>query len=276
VSSESALGRVLARTGLAFPRGLLGEEARALADAMLAGAPEPEQLRPLVAEVAAAHWDTLRAPVETALVRAAEQDAQSGGHDAAALTEAISWASEADPDNPLALALAARAGVELAAATRRAWEQLESVEAALDAGDAGRLSRAIGRIVIDLLDLDPEDFEPEIVAYVAQEAEDGHKRALQELARTSGDADLRTWARETLAELDAPGTPVGLQTVRGLGGGELPEDAALDAVWVATIEALAEEAVEIALASEAAAAPPPPSVNGRPKSPPGEGALPLS
>ena len=263
MSSESPLGRVLARTGLAFPRGLLGDEARALADAMLAGAPEPEELRPLVADVAAAHWETLRAPVETALLRAAEQDAQTGGHDAAALSEAIAWASQASPDNPLALALAARAGVELAAATRRAWEQLESVEAAIETGDAGRLSRAVGRIVIDLLDLDPEDFEPEIVAYVAQEAEEGHKPALQELARASGDADLRAWARETLVELDAPGTPAGLQTVRGLGDGALPDDAAEDAVWVATIEALAEEAVEIVLAGDADAAPPPPSANGR-------------
>jgi hypothetical protein len=261
VSSESPLGRVLARTGLAFPRGLLGDEARALADAMLAGAPEPEELRPLVADVAAAHWDTLRAPVETALLRAAEQDAQTGGHDAEALDEAIAWASQPDPDNPLALALAARAGVELAAATRRAWEQLESVEAALETGDAGRLSRAVGRIVIDLLDLDPEDFEPEIVAYVAQEAEEGHKPALQELARTTGDAELRAWAREALAELEAPGTPTGLQTVRALGAGELPEDPADDAVWVAAIEALAEEAVEIAMAGEADATPAP-SMNG--------------
>ncbi|MDX6647301.1 MAG: hypothetical protein QOK40_3028 [Miltoncostaeaceae bacterium] len=263
MSSESELARVLARTGLAFPRGLLGEEARALAAAIIAGGPEPELLRPLVVDVAAAHWDTLRGPVESALLRAAAQDAQSGGHDAAALDEAIAWASEPDPDNPLALALAARAGIDLAAATRRAWEQLDAVEAALDTGDAGRLTRAVGRIVVDLLDLDPEDFEPEIVAYVAREAEDGHKPALEELARVSGDADLRTWARETLRELEAPGTPAALLTVRGLGAGELPDDPALDAVWVATIEALAEEAVEIALAAELDAAPPPPSANGR-------------
>lgn len=261
MSSESPLGRVLARTGLAFPRGLLGEEARALADAMLAGSPEPEELRPLVGEVAAAHWPTLRAPVETALLRAAEQDSQTGGGDRAAIEEALSWASDDDPANPLALALAARAGVELAAATRRAWEQLEQVEAALEAGDTGRLTRAVGRIVIDLLDLDPEDFEPEIVSYVAQEADEGHKPALQELARTSGDADLRTWAREALVELEAPATPAALQTVRALGQGELPEDPADDAVWVAAIEALAEEAVEIVMAGEADANPVP-SANG--------------
>jgi hypothetical protein len=265
VSSASNITRVLARTGLAFPRGLLGTEARALAAAMLAGAPGPERLRPLVMEVADAHWEVMRRPIEAALRRAAVIDGQSGGEDRDALEEAISWAAVPDPDNPLALALAARAGTELAAATRRAWEQLEAVEAALGAGDAGRLTRAIGRIVIDLLDLDPEDFEPEIVAYVAREAEAGHKSALDELARASGDSELRSWARETLADLDAPGPPIALTTVRGLGAGALPEDPALDAVWVAAIEALAEEAVELAIAAEAAAAPPPPSTNGRPR-----------
>ena len=199
--------------------------------------------------MAAAHWPELRPPVEAALRRALER---ADPDDAAAFAEALRWAGSADPENPLALALAARAGAGLAAADERSRERLEALEAVLARPGAEcepAIALAAGRIVVDLLDLDPEDFEPEIAAYVAAGAT---PEALADLARETADPDLRTWARETLRGLGAPATSDALRAVREAAVGPPPEDPARDAVWVAAVSVLAEEAVALTLAVDAA------------------------
>jgi hypothetical protein len=102
---------------------------------------------------------------------------------------------------------------------------------------------AAGAIAVDLLDLDPEDYEPEILAYVAA---DGSEDALVELARATGDLEAREWAREAVAGVEAPGAPAAVAAVRHLASGPAPEDPSEDLVWVPAMLALAQQAIELA------------------------------
>ncbi|MEW6581921.1 MAG: hypothetical protein AB1416_04090, partial [Actinomycetota bacterium] len=88
---------------------------------------------------------------------------------------------------------------------------------------------------------------PEIAAYVAA---DETVEALRGLARATGDEEVRAWAREALRGLEAPQEPEALSALHGLAAGDPPEDPAEDAVWVAAVQALAEQAIALALASE--------------------------
>ena len=95
--------------------------------------------------------------------------ARADGQDRADLETVIGWAELEDPDNPLARALTVRAAQELATALRRAEDQLRAVEPSVAAGGrdgAVAAARALGAVVVLLLDLDPEDFAIEIVDYV--------------------------------------------------------------------------------------------------------------
>ena len=107
-------------------------------------------------------------------------------------------------------------------------------------------STAAGAIAADLLDLDPEDFGPEIAEYVAG---GGRPEDVDELARSTGDPEIRTWARSAVASTvnDDPEAPNAADGVRVLASGPPPEDPALDLVWVPTILALTQEAIERSL-----------------------------
>jgi hypothetical protein len=240
----AALRRVLALTGLRFPRGVLGEEAWRLAAAVRER--RDADIPGLVRATARALWPALRAPTEAAVARGLERAAPD---DAAAFDAALSWARREDPLNPLALALALQAGADLAAALTRAAERVAALDTALGgSGEEAAVARAAGIVVVDLLDLDPEDFEPEIAAYL----EAGETvEALRSLSRATGDADVRTWAREALAGLDLPGAGAGLAALRRLASGSLPGDPAEDPVWTAAVQALAEQAIAVALAFDA-------------------------
>lgn len=240
MTPEEALATVLSRTGLGLPRGILGPEVRALA-AALAG---DGDVAALASAAAAAHWPELRGPMEAALRRGR---ARAGAGDQEAFSTVLGWAADPDPDNPLARALAVRAASELAAAGERARGHLRAAEAAVSevgAAAAAAAAAAAGAIAVELLDLDPEDFAPEIVAYVESgKAED----AVDALARSTGDPEIRAWAREAVASVDEPAAPAAAAGVRRLAEGPPPADPAADLVWVPTILALAEEAIERAL-----------------------------
>jgi hypothetical protein len=244
VTPEEALLRVLALTGLSFPRGVLGPEtwalARALSDDGDPGA-DPAQL---AEAAAAAHWGELRGPMEAALLRG--RDA-AGADDREAFDVVLPWAASESPDRPLARALAVRAATELAAAGARARERLRAAEGAIAEGGPGAAvaaTTAAGAIAVALLDLDPEDFDQEIAAYV----EAGRRpEDIAPLARATGDPEIRAWARSAVAATDDPGAPAAAAGVCHLASGPAPEDAAEDLVWVPTILALAEEAIERAL-----------------------------
>lgn len=242
----AAMRRVIAMTGLAFPRGLLGPEATELAAAIGAGAPDRDEVDSLIKAVAMAQWPVLQGPMAAALSRA---DRPDDAADDRSLAVAEEFAADSDPHNPLALALAERAGLDLAASRARALDRLEAL-AATQGTDPDRpealvaLATTTGRIVIDLLDLDPEDFGPEIAAYadVGTSAEEATPR----LARSTGDDEIREWARESLRDLEVPAPPSALAAVRRMADGPVPEDPADDVVWVATVIVLAEEAIDLA------------------------------
>jgi hypothetical protein len=239
MTPEEALARVLAVTGISLPRGVLGPETWVLARALSADADPAADPALLAGAASAAHWPELRGPMEAALLRAA---AGAAPEDAEAFEIVLEWAADEDPDTPLARALAVRAATELALADARARGQLRAAEQAVRDG---------GAIAADLLDLDPEDFAVEIAEYVAagSRAED-----IPELARTTGDPEIRAWARSAVARTDAPDAPEASAGVRHLASGDPPEDPAEDLVWVPTILALTQEAVERSLAEEASAA----------------------
>jgi hypothetical protein len=234
---------VLALTGLRFPRGLLGAEAWALA-AALAGGREADA-RDLVRTAAAALWPALKTSVQAAVERAALQVAEKDG---AAFATVLEWARSDDLENPLALSLALQAGSDLSAALTRTAARLDAVADAVGTErEPGAVGVAAGLIAVDLLDLDPEDFEPEIAAYVQAEET---VEALRELARATGDEDVRVWARETVAALELPDAEPGLSALRAFAGGPMPPDPADDGLWVATIQTLADAAIAFVLASD--------------------------
>ena len=249
MSPEEALLRVLALTGLSFPRGVLGPETWALARALSDDADPGADPAELAEAAAAAHWRELRGPMEAALLRGRSA---AGAEDQEAFEIVLPWAADEDAGTPLARALAVRAATELAAAGARARERLRAAdEAVAEGGPAAAVvaATAAGAIAADLLDLDPEDFEMEIADYVqaGRRPED-----IAELARATGDPEIRTWARSAVAATDDPGAPAAAEGVRVLASGPPPEDPAEDLVWVPTILSLAEEAIERALVDEAA------------------------
>lgn len=244
----AVLRRVLRRTGLAFPRGVLGPETARLADAVAGPGQGVGDVVGLLDAAAAALWPTLRASTEAALRRHA---ARAGLGDVEDIRTALAWAADPDPANPLSRALALRAAEELGAAVARARSALAAAEPAVGRGGpegAVAAATAAGTMVVELLDLDPEDVAPEIVAYV--EGGEGPD-ALDELARATGDDETRDWARSAVAALRAPDAPLATAAVRELAQGPPPEDPAQDAVWVPAVLALVELAVERAAAESA-------------------------
>jgi len=254
VSTErdmAAMRRVIAMTGLAFPRGLLGPEAMQLAAAIGARAPDRAEVDALIRQVATAQWPVLQGPMAAALARA---DRPDDAADDRSLAVAEEFAADADPYNPLALALAERAGLDLAAVRARAQDRLEAL-AGTQGTDPGRpealvaLATTAGRIVVDLLDLDPEDFAPEISDYA--DAGTSAEAATPRLVRATGDDEIRSWAREAVTALDVPAPPAALASVKAMAQGPVPEDPADDVLWTAAMVVLAEDAIDMATAEQA-------------------------
>lgn len=243
---DEALTRVLALSGVALPRGVLGPETVALAEA-LAGEGGGD-VADLAAEAAAVHWRTLRAPMAHAVQHAA-RDAE--GQDAEAYDIVLDWAYDPEPDNPFARALVVRAAMELQAAHSRARELMRHAEDQLTADDvrAAALTTAVaGAMAVVLLDLDPEDFGGEIATYLEA---DGAEDALDRLARETGDPELRAWARRAVTGIVEPEAPIVSAALVQIGAGEPPADPVYDLVWVPTVLSLAEEAAERVLVDEA-------------------------
>lgn len=240
------LTRVLRRTGLAFPRGVLGGETVRLAEAMTGPGRAAADLDAMVGAAADALWPELQASTAAALRR---HRTLAGLGDVEDLSVALAWAEDPDPGNPLARALAIRAAQELGRAIDRAAEALRQAEGPVARGGgpaAVAAAGAAGRMAVELLDLDPEDFGPEIAAYVGA---DESAEALDELARATGDDETREWARSAVgAVVLADEAPRATAAVQELASGPPPEDPAQDAVWVPTMLALVEIAFERALA----------------------------
>lgn len=239
-SRLAAVQHVLRLTGVAFPRGVLGGEATALAQTLATDA-RPEDLTTRLDAVAVAHWGDLHAAIGAAIARAASRADPS---EREAFRIAAAMADTDDPANPLARALALRAGTELAAAYARAqlrFAPLEEVLADTDHEAALALGRAAGETVVDLLELDPDDFAAEIADYV----DDTSDASVASLARATGDVEVRTWARDALGALTVGG-PATRGALVALTGGQATEDPAEDVLWVGTILALVAQGLEAA------------------------------
>lgn len=234
---------LIAETGIGLPRGVLGAEARAHAEAIASGASDGD-LVSLRAASSAAVWEELRLAMGASLERAA------AGIDDPRVSEALEWTLSEDPANPFALALADEAARLLAAALVRNADRLRVMEGRLGGGGSpdGELALGIGAIVIDLLDLDPDDYEGEISEYIGAGESDAARR---QLVRATGDADSREWARQELRGVAEPDAPVASRALQALASGDPPEDPADDAVWTAAMLALVEQAVEFAIVAEA-------------------------
>lgn len=235
-------GLLIERSGAALPRGVLGDEARAFSLAIVDGASGAELAR-LRTATAAAHWGQLRLAIGAALERYA------GDAPDATTTEALELTHDENPGNPFALAVADEAGRSLAAVVERSAERLALLETRLAGGAPpdDDLALVIGTVVVDLLDFDPEDFEQEIAAYVGAGETDA---ARAKLVRSTGDVDSRDWAREELRRVDSAAAPIASWALQALAAGDPPEDPAEDAVWIAAMLALVEQAVEFAVVSQ--------------------------
>lgn len=248
---REALAAVMRRTGVAFPRGVLGAETARLARAISDGADGDEDLDALVDDAADVLWPELQPSTLAFLERHAALADEADLED---LERVRAWARDPDPSqNPLARALCVRAAQELAAATARAEAALVAAETSIAAGQAeGALAAAsaLGVVVVELLDLDPDDFADEIVAFVEA---DESPEALDRLARATGDDDTRGWARTAAAALArVDSAPHAAAAMAALTDGPPPEDPARDAVWVPTMLALVQQGFERAYAAESA------------------------
>ena len=236
MSDHARFAGLIAETGVTFPRGVLGDEARAFAEAIVDDAPA-DRLDVLRREVAREHWDELRLAMGASLERVV------GTPPSPIAAAALELVVEESPANPFALALADEAGRSLAAVMVRNHERLSILEPRLRDGSADDdLGLVIGAIVADLLDLDPLDYEDEIAAHLAAGEGDAARR---ELARSTGDDESRAWARDELRRVRSQDAPVASRALQALAEGAPPEDPAADAVWVAALLALVEQAVEL-------------------------------
>lgn len=240
--------RVIAMTGVTFPRGLLGPEAMELAAVIGAGSQDRSEVDIFVKVVATAQWPILQGPVAAALARSARPDDAA---DDRSLALAEEFALDADPENPLALALAERSGLDLAAVRARALDRLEALAVTLaDGPDRAEgliaLATATGRLVVDLLDLDSDDFAPEIADYA--DAGTDLEATTPRLVRATGDDEIRSWAREAIQSLEVPAPPSALAAVKRMAQGPVPEDPADDVLWTAAMVVLAEDAIDLATA----------------------------
>lgn len=238
MSEIERFGMLLTRTGVSLPRGVLGAEARAYGHAIAAGAGS-DVLAGLRRDTAAVHWPELRLAIGAALDRHGPEESDPTLADALALT------LDERPDNPLALALAEDAGRLLAGVHERVQERMTVLDARLapDAVGDGDPALIVGAIVVDLLDLSPADYEDEIAAYVARGERETARR---ELARETGDDEIRAWARHELRGVARDDAPAATAALAAVTASAVPDDPADDAVWVATLLALVEDAVELA------------------------------
>ncbi|MDH3225869.1 MAG: hypothetical protein OEM67_02110 [Thermoleophilia bacterium] len=246
MTPEDALRRVLQVEGVDIPRFLVATHASKLAVQVASSESSGSALAPNVQRAAESLWPEMRPPVEAAIRRAG---ATVGPEEDEAFVIALEWASSQAADNPLALAMVARAAAALGSAINRSEERLRAAEVTVASGGregAVAAATAVGASVIDLLDVDVEDYEPELVAYVD---DDQSPEALDRLARETGETELRELARNLVRALHPDDSPATVAAVSELAAGPSPEDPAKDALWVPAMIALAEEAIALAMAS---------------------------
>jgi hypothetical protein len=248
---EQLIARVLRRTGLSFPRGVLTEEVAELAVLIGGDVVSGVVWDDALTVATESMWGQLQAPILAAVNM---HLGRADGDDREDLAQVLLLAQRSDATQPLARALTVRAATELRASVHYAEDRLRTAEHAVANGGrdgAVAAARALGAAGVALLDLDPEDFAPEIVVYIDA---DQSVEAFDELARITGDVETRAWAREALGALQVTDAPAASAAIAALTAGDMPDDPAEDAVWVPMMMALVDEGLERALAEETATA----------------------
>jgi hypothetical protein len=210
-----------------------------VADRLAAGAPRAE-ITEAAAEAAAAVWTSERAQeVKAALAELRKRYTER--------LQAVD-AAEAELDRPpennaVALALVARAAVELWARARRGYDQVALLEDELSRAPADEhRSRAlsIAPAAIPVLELDREEVEQAVARFLGGESEAWLAR------RLASDSRRRSMRRALgrLADAGSEEFPLATAAITGLLAEPLAEDAADDDLWVGLVVGLAQQQLE--------------------------------
>jgi hypothetical protein len=236
---DVSLDEILDDVGASVDPGTGGPSLALVADRLAAGAPR-EEVTAAAAEAAAAVWT----PERAAEIR--DGLAALRAHYATRL-QAID-AAEAELDRPpernvVALALVARAAVELWARARRGYDQVALLEDELSRApfDEHR-SRAlsIAAAAIPVLELDDDEVEQAVSQFLGQESEGWLARALATDTR-------RRAMRRALGRLADAGDeefPLATAAITGLLAEPLAEDPAEDDLWVSLVVGLAQQQLD--------------------------------
>ena len=230
---------MLALTGLSLPRGVLGPETWALARALSATSParatRPSWPAPRPRPTGRSCAGRWRPPCCAAATRGGARG-PGGVRDRPGVGGRRRPRHPARPRARGARRHRAGGGRRPVARERCARRRRPSPRAAPAAAVAA--STAAGAIAADLLDLDPEDFAPEIADYV--DARRAAPRTSTPLARATGDPEIRAWARSRrrLGHRGRRGARAPPRASAYLASGPPPADPAEDLVWVPTILAL--------------------------------------
>lgn len=232
---DATLERILDELGISLDVTAKGHAVAPLVDLLAQGAPREEADR-VAARVAAETWD--EAFAASIRERLAELREDYGARIQA--IDAVTRELDRPPaENEVALALVARAAVELWARARRSYSVVSVLEDELeDAPPAEHRSRtlAIAFAAIPMVDLDPAEVSAAVARFLSDRDETW-------LARTLATDERRTAMRRALAQLaGAAGEefPLAVGAVRSLVGEPTPNDPADDDLWVNLVVGLAQ------------------------------------
>jgi hypothetical protein len=233
---DVSLDEVLDDLDLSIDLGSGGAAVALVADRLSGGAPRGE-IESVAAEAAEAVWTPERAAeVRRGLARLREEYAARLAAVDAAERELDSPARR----NAVALALVARAAVELWARARRGYDQVALLEDELTrARPEERRARAlpIAAAAIPVLDLDEGEVGEAVSRFLREESESW-------LARRLGTDERRRAMRRALGRLADAGSeefPLATAAVTALLAEPMPADPAEDDLWVNLVVGLAQQ-----------------------------------
>lgn len=232
---ETTLERILDELGVSLDVTAKGHAVAPLVDRLAHGAPREETDR-VAARVAAATWDDALAQAVRERLAALREEYRARID----TIDAVARELDRPPaENEVALALVARAAVELWARARRSYAVVSVLEDELeDAPPAEHRSRtlAIASAAIPMVDLDADEVSVAVGRFLAGRDESW-------LARTLATDDRRAAMRRALRQLaDAAGEefPLAVGAIRSLLDEPTPNDPAEDDLWVDLVVGLAQ------------------------------------
>jgi hypothetical protein len=236
VTDDISLDTILDDLDVAFDA---GPAVALVADRIGSGASR-EDIADAAARAAASVWTPDRAAeVRTGLARLRDEY----GARLAAVDAAEQELGHPPERNAVALALVARAAVELWARARRSFDQVALLEDELSrAAPSEHRSRAlsVAAAVIPVLELDADEVESIVARFLAVESRDW-------LARQLATDERRRAMRRALGRLADAGDeefPLATAAITALLAEPMPRDAAEDELWVGLVVGLAQQQLD--------------------------------